>query len=87
MFLEQYDIGSVVRSRTGRSRGRLFVVVSLYKDTKGKQYAFVCDSKKYTLSNPKRKSIIHLETVCCSKKECISNLTDEAIKELLEKFS
>ena len=34
MFLEQYDIGSVVRSRTGRSRGRLFVVVSLYKEMK-----------------------------------------------------
>lgn len=87
MFSEQHGIGAVVRSRSGRSRGRLFVVVSAYKDAKGKQYAFVCDSCRYTLSNPKRKSAMHLETVCCTQTERTDILTDEAIKELLEKFS
>ena len=63
-FCEDHGIGSLVRSCSGRTRGRVFAIVATETDKKGTLYAFVCDGCTRLLSNPKRKSAAHLETLC-----------------------
>lgn len=62
-FCESHGIGSLVRSRSGRTRGRVFAVVATETDAKGSLYALVSDGKTRPLSHPKRKSAAHLETL------------------------
>ena len=62
-FCESHGVGSIVRSRSGRTRGRVFAVVATDADPKGNLYAFVSDGCTRPLTHPKRKSAAHLETL------------------------
>lgn len=53
--------GQPVRSRTGRTRGKVYYVVDVFTDKYGKRFALVCDGERYTTALPKRKSVGHLE--------------------------
>ena len=62
-FCDSHGIGSLVRSRSGRTRGSVFAVVATETDAKGCLYALVSDGRTRPLSHPKRKSAAHLETL------------------------
>ena len=82
-FTEQCGKGTVVRSMTGRSRGRLFVVTDVFIDKYGKLYAYVCDGERRTVSNPKLKAAAHLEVITVNT---FTALTDEDAKGLTAKI-
>ena len=48
--------GQVVKSRAGRDKGRIFLVLSIVDD----QHLFVVDGDLRKLDNPKKKKIKHL---------------------------
>ena len=48
--------GSVVRSKAGRDKGIVFMVLSLEADS-----AYIADGKKRKVENPKRKKLKHLQ--------------------------
>ena len=85
-FCEAHGCAAVVKSRSGRSRGKYFVTVDVFRDVSGKLFAKVCDGKSRTRINPKRKSALHLETILPGNDLLREELTDERIKQLLEKF-
>lgn len=62
-FVSAHAAGSLVRSTTGRSRGREFTVTAVFTDKHGRLFAAVADGKKYTALEPKIKSAAHLETL------------------------
>ena len=51
----ELERGLVVRSMAGHDKGGFFVVLS-----SDAQYAVLCDGKRRSLENPKRKNIKHL---------------------------
>ena len=48
--------GSVVRSKAGRDKGIVFMVLSLEADS-----AYIANGKKRKVENPKRKKLKHLQ--------------------------
>ena len=50
-------VGSIVYSKTGRDRGKCYIIVRL--DEKG--YAFVANGEQKTVAAPKRKNVKHLD--------------------------
>ena len=82
-FCESHGTGSLVRSRSGRTRGRVFAVVATETDAKGSLYALVCDGKTRFLSAPKRKSAAHLETLLPACGRTIF-ATDEEVRRAIE---
>ena len=51
----ELKIGSAVRSKAGRDKGRLMAVVSI-----GEKSVEVCDGKERRLEKPKKKNPLHL---------------------------
>ena len=49
------ETGLVVRAKSGRDKGRFFVVISL-----DGEYAYIVDGKTRRLEKPKRKNLKHL---------------------------
>ncbi|MBN2287537.1 MAG: KOW domain-containing RNA-binding protein [Tissierellales bacterium] len=49
-------IGQVVKSKAGRDKGRIFVVIEIVDD----QYVRLCDGELRKVSKPKLKKIKHL---------------------------
>lgn len=83
-FCREHGIGAVVRSRTGRTRGKLFAVVGfVMKGTK--EFVLVCDGSNRPLSRPKLKSADHLETVCGGNSN-VNVSSDKELRELIEKY-
>ena len=68
--------GSLVRVLTGRTRGKMMVLISTFTDRSGKCMAYVADGVKYTVSEPKLKAASHLELLEGKS----AALTDEAIR-------
>ena len=77
---QEFGIGTVVRSRTGRSRGRIFAVTGMFTDKYGKLFAYVCDGDKRTVEKPKLKAASHLEVVA---ENSFDKLTNEDVKQLI----
>lgn len=50
------EIGQVVKSRAGRDKGRIFVVVDILDD----KYVLIVDGDLRKLDHPKKKKIKHL---------------------------
>ncbi|MGF7058304.1 KOW domain-containing RNA-binding protein [Brassicibacter mesophilus] len=50
------DIGQVVRSKAGRDKGKVFIVIDVIDDL----YVLVVDGDFRRLDNPKKKKIRHL---------------------------
>lgn len=82
-FCQTHGAGSIVRSRTGRTRGRVFAVIGTERDKKGRLYAVICDGDARPLARPKRKSAAHLETLMPGTAVPAAFRTDEEIRRLL----
>lgn len=61
------EIGSIVRSKAGRDKGMLFLVV----DAAG-EYAYVADGKLRKREKPKKKKLKHLQGTHCKTQEDFS---------------
>lgn len=51
--------GSVVRSKAGRDKGYIFLVLDIEADS-----AYIADGKKRRIENPKKKKLKHLQGFC-----------------------
>ncbi|NLV88963.1 MAG: hypothetical protein GX021_06335 [Tissierellia bacterium] len=82
-------IGQVVKSRAGRDKGRVFLVLEVIDD----QYVLIVDGDLRKLENPKRKKLKHLmvyNTVLNEFKERLESkieINNAYIRKLLEPFN
>lgn len=82
-------IGQVVKSRAGRDKGRIFLVLDIIDD----QYVLVVDGDLRKLDNPKKKKMKHLivyNTLLPEIKFKLENnvkLNNAYIRKLLEPFN
>lgn len=82
-------IGQVVRSRAGRDKGRIFLVIEVIDD----QYIKVVDGDLRKLDNPKLKKIKHLivyNTVLPEFKQKLESrikINNAYVRKLLEPFN
>ncbi len=53
-----FTIGQIVFSKTGRDKGKPFIVVLVDEDEK---FVFLCDGKHHKISNTKKKNVKHLQ--------------------------
>lgn len=83
-FCEAHGAGWVVRSRTGRTRGKVFVTVGCETDAKGKLFVYVSDGVRFTAQTPKRKSAAHVEVV--AQAGISPAQTDGEIRQILEQY-
>ena len=84
--MDKVLIGSVVRSKCGRDRKRVFVIVDVCCDTTGR--VLVCDGKLHPLSKPKKKNLRHLAVLAAADNEVTSfhQGGDSELKRFLEDF-
>jgi ribosomal protein L14E/L6E/L27E len=82
-------IGQVVKSRAGRDKGRIFLVLDIIDD----QFVTVVDGDLRKLDNPKKKKIKHLivyKTLLSEIKFKLDNnikINNAYIRKLLEPFN
>lgn len=85
---EDITIGQVLKSKAGRDKGRVFLVLDIIDA----QYVSIVDGDLRKLDNPKRKKIKHLSiynTILNDFRKKIKNdimINDAYIRELLESF-
>ena len=85
--ITEQDTAVLVRSRTGRSRGKIYMVTKLLVRN-GSLYACVCDGEARPIENPKLKNASHIEFISHCKDEVNSKLangilTNEEVKRLV----
>ncbi len=86
VLTEQNGLYRVVRSRAGRDRGKLFVVVGLERDKYGKLFAALADGARRTVSKPKRKRASQLECVSAEGVLSKERVSDESLRDCLGQF-
>ncbi|MFV0519450.1 MAG: hypothetical protein ACK5LY_04145 [Lachnospirales bacterium] len=64
--------GQIVFSKTGRDKGKAFIVVLVDRDEK---YVHICDGKVHKLDKSKKKNAKHIQ---------MTNIIDENLKSLIE---
>ncbi|MFC5401804.1 hypothetical protein [Cohnella soli] len=64
--------GDIVRSRRGRDEGQLAIVVALVDE----RFALVADGDKRRFDRPKRKNVLHLESLGERSDEVANSLRD-----------
>ncbi|HEY8363208.1 MAG TPA: KOW domain-containing RNA-binding protein [Tissierellaceae bacterium] len=85
----EITIGQVVKSRAGRDKGRVFLVLDIIDD----QYVLIVDGDLRKLEKPKKKKIKHLmvyNTVIKEFEEKLKSkqgINDAYIRKLLEPFN
>lgn len=62
----EVEVGSVVRSKAGRDKGGLFIVIA-----RDSEYAYLADGDRRRAENPKKKKLRHIQ---------VSGKTAEAVK-------
>jgi len=70
MELTDLDIGQIVKSKSGRDQGRLFIVIAKIDA----EYVLIVDGSLRRIDKPKKKKIKHL-----AKVNAVSNEIREAI--------
>ncbi|NLK44996.1 MAG: hypothetical protein GX300_11465 [Tissierellia bacterium] len=86
---DDITIGQVVKSRAGRDKGRVFLVLEVIDD----QHVFIVDGDLRKLENPKRKKLKHLmvyNRVLPEFKEKLESkieINNAYIRKLLEPFN
>lgn len=73
----------IVRSKAGRDKGRLFIVIS--DEQNG--YVNIVDGMLRTLDKPKRKKQKHIETVCGSYEYDQGELTNKTAAKIIKAVS
>lgn len=85
----EITIGQVVKSRAGRDKGRVFLVLDIIDD----QYVLIVDGDLRKLEKPKKKKIKHLmvyNTIIKEFEEKLKSkqgINDAYIRKLLEPFN
>lgn len=85
---DDLEIGQIVKSKSGRDKGRLFIIYEIVDD----QYVRLVDGDLRRLAKPKLKKIKHLtiyNTVVVEIKEKLDNnieLMDSHIRGILEHY-
>lgn len=79
MTYEPLYLGEVVRSRAGRDRGRVFVIVKLLDG----DYALLVDGRLRTLERPKKKKRRHLLKASETRMELKDNLLNADFRKFL----
>lgn len=86
---DDLSVGQVVKSRAGRDKGRIFVVLDIID----KEYVYVVDGDLRKLDNPKKKKVKHLvvyNTVLQEFKNKIDNnirINNSYVRKILEPFN
>ena len=76
-------MGAVVRSKSGRDRYRLYVIVGVTEDGR----ALIADGRLHTLERPKQKNLRHLAVQALVGAEALPSLdTDDAVYTYLQDF-
>lgn len=76
-------IGAVVKSKTGRDRYRLYVIVGVTEDGR----ALIANGRLHTLEKPKKKNLRHLTVLQQGTAEASSYWgTDDALHAYLQDF-
>lgn len=76
-------IGAVVKSKTGRDRYRLYVIVGVTEDGR----ALIANGRLHTLEKPKKKNLRHLTVLQQGAAEVSSHWdTDDALHAYLQDF-
>lgn len=55
---ERFQIGQLARSKQGRDKGRLYVIVG-----KDSRFLYAADGIKWTAASPKKKNAVHLQII------------------------
>ncbi len=88
-FTNNISIGQIVKSRAGRDKGNIFLVLDIIDD----RYVLVVDGDLRKLDKPKKKKVKHLivyNTVLTELKEKVDNnikINNAYIRKLLEPFN
>lgn len=84
--MEKCCIGSVVRSKCGRDRKRIFLIVGVCNDGSGR--VLVADGILHPLSKPKKKNLSHLAVLAAAgdKETSFSLSSDREISSYLLSF-
>ena len=79
-------IGSIVRSKCGRDRKRVFIIVGVCDDAKGR--VLLCDGELHPMSKPKKKSLSHIAVLAAADEKTTSFLkgSDSELKSYLCRF-
>jgi len=64
--------GDIVRSRRGRDEGELAIVIALIEE----RFALVADGDKRRFDRPKRKNVLHLESIGMRSEEVANSLQE-----------
>lgn len=76
-------IGAVVKSKTGRDRYRLYVIVGVTEDGR----ALISNGRLHTLEKPKKKNLRHLTVLQQGEKETSIHWdSDDALHAYLQDF-
>ena len=75
-------MGAVVRSRSGRDRYRLYVVIGVTEDGR----VLIADGRLHPLQRPKRKNLRHLTVLAAGPAAGFSWDTDDAVYGYLQDF-
>nr|WP_243700692.1 RNA-binding protein [Caldanaerobacter subterraneus] len=87
-LMDDLQLGQVVRSKAGRDKGRVFVVVGRVDE----QHVLIADGDLRKIEKPKKKKYKHLQRyndVLLAVKEKLEkgeSLTNEEIRRLLEPY-
>lgn len=78
--MKQYEIGMLVRSKSGHDHGKVYVII----DVQG-EYLFLVDGRIRPLAKPKKKKVKHVQRVDILLQEIVekklnNTLIDENIK-------
>lgn len=80
-------IGSIVRSKCGRDRKRVFMIVGVCDDAKGR--VLLCDGELHPMSKPKKKSLSHIAVLAAADAKTTSfpeGCNDAELKSYLRNF-
>ena len=66
------QVGQFVRCKAGRDKGKSMLVYRIIDE----QYVLLVDGKLRPLSKPKRKKIMHIQTLCASKSQLLEKIND-----------
>ncbi len=84
--MDKSCIGSIVRSKCGRDRKRVFMIVGVCDDAKGR--VLLCDGELHPRSKPKKKSLSHIAVLAAADEKATSFLegSDGELKSYLRRF-
>jgi ribosomal protein L14E/L6E/L27E len=85
--MERIQIGQLVKSKAGRDKDRIFVIIDV-----ADEYVYLVDGSLRKIEQPKRKKIKHIQPIHCiceTLQEKISNdhrILNSEIRKTIEQF-